>query len=832
MKELRVIIVLIMFSAGLAGQEMREGFNFPPYPIPENTPLKSGSLPVRVDNSKTKYFPPVFNQYGWSCNQASSIGYLLTYEFARLRNVEASEPENQYPPLYAWNFLNNATTNTGVSYFDSWEIIKANGCPNVADYPFIYDGSAWMSGYDKYYRAMKNHVHNNYSLSVGTPEGLEKLKRYLFDHFDGSRYGGAANFQIGSGGMQFRTLPAQSSAPGSHMIVRFGDIVGHAMTIVGYDDSVKFDFNGDGRYTNDLDINGDQVVDMSDWEKGALLVVNSWGKDWADNGKAYVPYNLLPKYGYEGGFWNRSVHLIELVKNYSPQLTMKVSLIHPYRNRIRIMAGVSTDPDAERPEHILRFPLFNYQGGALPFGGEGAEPTVPFELGLDISPLLNYINPGEPARFFLVLHENTGYSLNGKIREFSIRDYTTDFLEAVSPARDVAIKFSDTTYLWVNHSVDFKKIKVKEYPVDYVSVNNWYTIQLEASNLASPFVWELDYGYRTAVEDREFPEISGTHAGNAGITELFTQLALPFSFPFYGEVFDEIIVNENGSIFFESEFYEYPYVIDKNLIFKIKKGIVPFGHDLIYYGSSNSILYRESDSVFTVFWNGLGVVGGSSQPVKIACHLYPDGKIEFHYGPVDEALGLWVDYESGLSKGDGRNFILSPIAGDRRYRPNTVLSFTPYSFPEKIRIESNGLLFCRPEQENKNYDIHVKVQDKFNQVAYGVVHLSTLDLNPESLLGQNYPNPFISDTRIRFLVPEESWVRFTIYDIRGRQLRVLVENVLARGQYEVIWDARDNRNMDLPPGIYIARLVLNDRDEKIKMLKTGRGLDKVFYKLP
>ena len=40
----------------------------------------SQSLPSSVDNSKEKYFPPIFSQIGNSCSQASSIGYVFTYE--------------------------------------------------------------------------------------------------------------------------------------------------------------------------------------------------------------------------------------------------------------------------------------------------------------------------------------------------------------------------------------------------------------------------------------------------------------------------------------------------------------------------------------------------------------------------------------------------------------------------------------------------------------------------------------------------------------------------------------------------------------------------------
>ena len=33
------------------------------------------------------------------------------------------------------------------------------------------------------------------------------------------------------------------------------------MTIVGYNDSIRFDYNGDGKYTNDVDQNEDGIID-------------------------------------------------------------------------------------------------------------------------------------------------------------------------------------------------------------------------------------------------------------------------------------------------------------------------------------------------------------------------------------------------------------------------------------------------------------------------------------------------------------------------------------------------------------------------------------------
>lgn len=54
---------------------------------------------------------------------------------------------------------------------------------------------------------------------------------------------------------------------------------GHRMTIVGYDDSIYFDHNGDG------------VIQES--EKGAFKIVNSWGTSYENNGFCWVSYDAL-----------------------------------------------------------------------------------------------------------------------------------------------------------------------------------------------------------------------------------------------------------------------------------------------------------------------------------------------------------------------------------------------------------------------------------------------------------------------------------------------------------------------------------------------------------
>jgi len=71
----------------------------------------------------------------------------------------------------------------------------------------------------------------------------------------------------------------------------------------------------------------------------------------------------------------------------------------------------------------------------------------------------------------------------------------------------------------------------------------------------------------------------------------------------------------------------------------------------------------------------------------------------------------------------------------------------------------------------------------------------------EFSLAQNYPNPFNPSTIISFAIPSQEFVTLKVFDILGRQVEVLMNEVKAAGYYEVNFDART-----LPSGTYIYEL--------------------------
>jgi hypothetical protein len=75
-----------------------------------------------------------------------------------------------------------------------------------------------------------------------------------------------------------------------------------------------------------------------------------------------------------------------------------------------------------------------------------------------------------------------------------------------------------------------------------------------------------------------------------------------------------------------------------------------------------------------------------------------------------------------------------------------------------------------------------------------------------SYLGQNRPNPFGAQTRIEYGLVEDGDVSITIYDVKGRLVRSLVNGTRAAKHHSVVWDGRDNTGRVVAGGIYFCRM--------------------------
>jgi len=90
---------------------------------------------------------------------------------------------------------------------------------------------------------------------------------------------------------------------------------------------------------------------------------------------------------------------------------------------------------------------------------------------------------------------------------------------------------------------------------------------------------------------------------------------------------------------------------------------------------------------------------------------------------------------------------------------------------------------------------------------------------PESYaLYQNYPNPFNPITTLRYDLPENSFVRITIYDLLGRKVKTLITQTQEAGFKSIIWNATNDNGKLVSAGVYLYQIRAGEYVQTKKML--------------
>ncbi|MBN1780323.1 lamin tail domain-containing protein [bacterium] len=135
----------------------------------------------------------------------------------------------------------------------------------------------------------------------------------------------------------------------------------------------------------------------------------------------------------------------------------------------------------------------------------------------------------------------------------------------------------------------------------------------------------------------------------------------------------------------------------------------------------------------------------------------------------------YQDADGWPAKADGEGYSLVPVdlnpGGDQADAGDWRASLHVHGSPGEDDTESSGS----------------GIQDSDRVTAFG--------------LGQNYPNPFNPATVISYRIPEAAFVTLTVYDIRGREVRTLVNEYQDSNSYSKRFDAGS-----LSSGVYFYRL--------------------------
>ena len=402
----------------------------------------AAGLPDHVNNAESKYFPPVFNQDGGSCGSASRICYMFTHEINSYRDINSSTMDNNYPSHFVWlltygnsgkdEFVTNVGVPTSATYGGR------TYSRTYGNYDWDSDCFGWMQGYDKWFSAFGNRMTapTQVPYNLGTEEGRLAAKSWLYNHGGDTSFkcGGLIGLGVASGG-NWQKIPKTESndalgVTGKYYVKAWGTSVDHALTMVGYDDRIEFDIDGNGVY-------GEEDKD----EKGAWIIVNSWGSGWCNNGFIYCPYAMGgPSVNSEGkltGFWTGELYHTR--KDYRPLRTIKLKMDYTRRSEMLLQAGVSADLTATEPESVISMDHFKYAGDGhngntnpapeTPMLGKWADGkmhTEPMEFGYDLTDLSSGFDCNQPLKYFFIVNTRSWGLGEGHIYGASIMDYEYD----------------------------------------------------------------------------------------------------------------------------------------------------------------------------------------------------------------------------------------------------------------------------------------------------------------------------------------------------------------------------------------------------------------------
>ena len=105
---------------------------------------------------------------------------------------------------------------------------------------------------------------------------------------------------------------------------------------------------------------------------------------------------------------------------------------------------------------------------------------------------------------------------------------------------------------------------------------------------------------------------------------------------------------------------------------------------------------------------------------------------------------------------------------------------------------------------------------EWNVMGMSVINLTDKFLPTEVSLSNAYPNPFNPVTTLTYDVPSDMNVSMGIYDVRGRLVEELVNDMREQGRYEITWNADQHSS-----GVYMIKMTAGTavKVQKVMLVK-------------
>lgn len=260
----------------------------------------------------------------------------------------------------------------------------------------------------------------------------------------------------------------------------------------------------------------------------------------------------------------------------------------------------------------------------------------------------------------------------------------------------------------------------------------------------------------------------------------------------------------NTTLVFYDSVWAYPAFDNglENLLFGRSLGVeyITFKSNLKFFLQKDIALIKLKDDIGTkTGWIGiafsndisffmLNVFHKLSYPAAVdpsdSTRVFNGDTLYYNYGILDLIQDEWLGYDIyGIPGQSGSSLFFTD---NEEYYSFGTLDWSTNS--RHIRI--NPEIFYAFKPVINNGTANIEINERPGTGYY---------------LSEAYPNPFNPTTKIKYTIPHNAPVQLKIYDIIGREIRSLVNEVQDKGKYEVTFNATG-----LTSGMYFCRIQSSD----------------------
>lgn len=299
------------------------------------------------------------------------------------------------------------------------------------------------------------------------------------------------------------------------------------------------------------------------------------------------------------------------------------------------------------------------------------------------------------------------------------------------------------------------------------------------------------------------------------------------------------IINISGGLYSNHlEFSSIMVYSINGLVWRDSTGPHPWSGSWVHKDASDSTyIYCLSDSLSWMIHAPGSMMGGMMFPDSVFCQFE---EIFTGFAPGENDSTLIASYYMNMFNPVGQGMMDQGSPGMMRFNRETEFRF---HYDDKIldslgnRNESLKIKFWDTTADQWNEVISFTVDTVDNIISfdndemysyYGIFAAGKTLSSFGSIISKSesnieefkcYPNPFSSQTNISFTLLENQLIKMNVYDIRGRNVKTLINKTLPAGKHNLSWNGEGDL-MDIGPGNYFITIQSRDEARTLKISLT------------